>query len=114
MSDCLFCRIIGGEIPSSKVYEDELCFAFRDINPQARVHIILVPKKHVTDWTEGAESLGDEILSHLVRTVSVIAKQEGLSAGYRVISNCGKDACQSVGHWHIHIIGGEQLSEKMA
>ena len=114
MSDCLFCRIIEGDIPSTKVYEDNVCFAFRDINPQAKVHVILVPKEHVTGWSDAAEKLPDSVLAHMMRAAAKIAAAEGLSNGYRVISNCGADACQSVKHWHIHIIGGEPLSEKMA
>lgn len=113
MSDCLFCRIIAGEIPSAKVYEDELCYAFRDINPQAPTHVLLVPKAHVTDIADGA-SLPDETLAHLLRVIGKIAKQEGLDGGFRVISNCGPDACQSVPHLHFHILGGEKMSEKMA
>lgn len=113
MSDCLFCRIIAGEIPSAKVYEDELCYAFRDINPQAPTHVLLVPKAHVKDIADGA-SLPDETLAHLLRVIGKIARQEGLDGGFRVISNCGPDACQSVPHLHFHILGGEKMSEKMA
>ena len=114
MSDCLFCRIVSGEIPSTKVYEDETCFAFRDINPQAKVHVILVPREHVADWTEAAEKLSDVTLARMMRAAARIAADEGLKNGYRVISNCGSDACQSVKHWHIHILGGERLNDRMA
>ena len=114
MKDCLFCRIVAGEIPSTKVWEDEVCYAFRDINPQAKCHVVLVPKAHVTDICDGADKLDDAVLGHMIRTVRDIARQEGLGEGFRVISNCGKHGCQSVGHWHIHILGGDQLSEKMA
>ena len=114
MENCLFCKIIKGEIPSSVVYENEDVFAFRDINPQAKVHVILVPREHVADWTEAAEKLSDVTLARMMRAAARIAADEGLKNGYRVISNCGSDACQSVKHWHIHILGGEQLSEKMA
>ena len=114
MDDCLFCKIIRGEIPSTKVYEDDHCYAFRDINPQAPTHVVLVPKKHVHGLDEAA-CLTDSELSALVRAASAIAKAEGIeSSGYRLISNCGSDACQSVGHLHFHILGGRKMSESMA
>ena len=103
MENCLFCKIIAGDIPSAKVYEDEYCYAFRDINPQAPTHILVVPKKHVANIVEAA-GLPDEVL----------AQQEGLENGFRVISNCGPDACQSVPHLHFHILGGRQMADRMA
>ena len=114
MNDCLFCKIIEGSIPSAKVYEDDLCYAFRDINPQARVHVVLVPKAHVANVCEAADQLDEKTLAQLFRAVKAIAASEGLKDGFRVISNCGKHGCQSVGHFHIHILGGEQLADKMA
>ena len=113
MNDCLFCKIIAGDIPSSKVYEDECCYAFRDINPQAPTHILVVPKVHVANISEAA-SLPDETLAHLLRVIGKIAAQEGLENGFRVISNCGPDACQSVPHLHFHILGGRQMADRMA
>lgn len=113
MSDCLFCKIIAGEIPSAKVYEDDVCFAFRDIAPQAPTHVLVVPKTHVSDLSAAA-ALPDETLARLLRAIGQIARQEGLENGYRVITNCGPDACQSVKHLHFHILGGAQMSEKMA
>ena len=114
MSDCLFCRIISGDIPSTKVYEDEYCYAFRDINPQAPVHVVLVPRTHVHGLDQ-ADGLTDAELSALMRAASEIARQEGLEkTGYRLISNCGDDACQSVGHLHFHVLGGCKMSERMA
>ena len=114
MTDCLFCKIIRGEIPSTKVYEDEHCYAFRDINPQAPVHVVLVPKHHVHGLDE-ADGLSDTELAALVRAASAIARQEGLDkTGYRLISNCGDDACQSVGHLHFHVLGGRKMAEQMA
>ena len=113
MEDCLFCKIIRGEIPSTKVYEDEMCYAFRDINPQAKSHVILVPKKHVRDVREAGGAMSDAELSHMLRAVGTVAGLEGLDRGFRVVSNCGPDACQSVGHWHIHVLGGEQLKDRM-
>ena len=114
MNDCLFCKIIRGEIPSAKVYEDTLCYAFRDINPQAPTHVVLVPKTHVHGLDE-VDGLSNEELAALVRAASAIARQEGLAAsGYRLISNCGDDACQSVGHLHFHILGGRKMADQMA
>ena len=114
MNDCLFCKIAAGEIPSTKVYEDETTLAFRDINPQAPVHVVLVPKKHVGGLNE-TDALSDAELAALLRAAAKIAALEGIDrTGYRVISNCGKDACQSVRHLHFHILGGVQMAEKMA
>ena len=113
MSDCLFCKIIAGEIPSAKVYEDEYCFAFRDINPQAPTHILLVPKQHVSSIADAC-ALPAQTQCALFSAISKIAAQEGLENGFRVISNCGPDACQSVNHLHFHILGGRQMADKMA
>lgn len=113
MADCLFCKIIVGDIPSAKVYEDEYCYAFRDINPQAPVHVLVVPKAHVANVVEAAR-LGDDTLAALMRAIGKIAAQEGIENGFRLVSNCGKDACQSVHHLHFHILGGCQMTEKMA
>lgn len=114
MEDCLFCKIIEGVIPSSKVYEDEICYAFRDINPQAPTHVLLVPKKHITGMNE-IDQLDEKTIAALLNTAKKIAVQEGIAeSGYRVISNCGADACQSVQHMHIHILGGAPMSDKMA
>ena len=112
MNDCLFCKIIAGDIPSAKVYEDEYCYAFRDIAPQAPAHILVVSKEHVTDIADAA-SLSDAAIAAVIRAIGAIARQEKLDNGFRVITNCGKDACQSVSHWHLHILGGKQLSERM-
>ena len=113
MSDCLFCKIAAGEIPSSKVYEDDTVYAFRDINPQAKTHILVIPKKHIPSMNQVGEA-SDRELAACLRAVSRIALQEGLTNGYRVVSNCGPDACQSVPHLHFHILGGEQLADRMA
>ena len=110
--DCIFCKIINGEIPSSKVYEDEKVYSFRDINPQAPVHILVVPKEHI-ESTDEINSENSGIVAHIFEIVPIIAKQEGLSKGYRIVSNCGADACQSVKHLHFHIIGGKQLNDRM-
>ena len=113
MDNCLFCKIISGEIPSQKVYEDEYCFAFRDINPQMPTHVLAVSKTHVQNITEAAQ-LPDEALAGILRAIGKIAAQEKLENGYRVITNCGKDACQSVPHLHFHILGGAPMADKMA
>lgn len=113
MKDCLFCKIIAGEIPSTKVYENEYVYAFRDIQPQAPIHILVIPKKHLASLNAVSDA-SDTELAACLRAVSIIAAQEKLENGYRVISNCGSDACQSVQHLHFHILGGRQLSEQMA
>ena len=112
MNDCLFCKIIAGEIPSSKVYEDEKVFAFRDINPQALVHVLVVPKQHIDSANDiSAENL--DSVAACFRAIPAIAAAEGLSDGYRVINNCGKAAGQTVMHLHFHLIGGCELGEKI-
>ena len=113
MENCLFCKIINGEIPSSKVYEDEKCYAFKDINPQAPVHILVVPKAHIASVDEIVAS-NSEYVARIFEVIPEIAKAAGLTNGYRVVSNCGDDACQTVKHLHFHIIGGRQLAGEMA
>ena len=110
--DCLFCKIIAGEIPSKKVYEDETVFAFADIAPQAPVHVLIVPKEHMAsmDAVTGANSA---VVAHIFEVIPEIAKEQGITNGYRVISNCGEDACQSVKHLHFHLLGGRKMSERM-
>ena len=112
MENCLFCRILQGEIPSSKVYEDDYVFAFRDIQPQAPVHILVIPKRHIASMDQ-IDGSSDRELAACLRAVRSIASQEGLTNGYRVVSNCGPDACQSVRHLHFHILGGKQLADQM-
>ena len=110
--ECLFCKIIAGEIPSTKVYEDEKVYAFRDINPQAPVHVLVVPKHHLDSANEICEeNLGD--VSACFAAIPKIAEAEGLKEGYRVINNCGADAGQTVMHLHFHLIGGRTLGEKI-
>ncbi len=111
--DCLFCKIIAGEIPSSKVYEDEFAYAFKDINPQAPAHILIVPKAHIPS-VDGITAENSALVAKIFEAIPKIAAEAGLKNGYRVISNCGDDACQSVKHLHFHILGGRQLSEQMA
>lgn len=110
IDNCLFCRIIRGEIPSAKVYEDEYVFAFRDINPQAPVHILVVPKKHIAS----AQEISAENSLYVAKCFEAIAKiaaAEGLENGFRVVNNCGEDGGQTVMHLHFHLIGGVKLSE---
>ncbi len=113
MENCLFCRIIRGEIPSACVYETEKVFAFRDINPQAPTHVLVIPKKHVASM-DGIADMSDDDIAACLRAIPVIAGQENLKTGYRVVSNCGPDACQSVPHLHFHILGGRQMEDRMA
>ena len=110
--DCIFCAIIKGDIPSKKVYEDETCYAFADINPQAPVHVLVVPKLHVASVDEISAENSD-IVAHIFTKIPEIAKSQGLSNGYRVITNVGDDGCQSVKHLHFHILGGKKLAENM-
>ncbi len=111
--DCLFCAIIKGDIPSTKVYEDEKIYAFRDINPQAPCHVLVIPKEHIAS-VDGINETNSAVVAHIFECIPKIAKSESLTNGYRVVSNCGDDACQSVKHLHFHIIGGTQLADKMA
>lgn len=113
MSNCLFCRIIGGEIPSTKVYEDDSVYAFRDIAPQAPTHILVVPKCHI-DSCNGVTAENSAVVAHIFEVIPRIAAAEGLTGGYRVVSNCGPDAGQTVQHLHFHILGGRQLALEMA
>lgn len=110
--DCIFCKIIGLEIPSTKVYEDDKILAFRDITPQAPVHILVIPKEHIG----GVDELNAEnsaVVSHIFAKIAEIAKIEGLYKGYRVVTNVGEHGCQSVRHLHFHILGGKQLNGEM-
>lgn len=111
--DCLFCAIIKGEIPSKKVYEDDCCYAFLDINPQAPVHCLVVPKLHIAS-ADGINSDNSSSVSGIFEAIPKIAASLGLTNGYRIVSNVGEDGCQSVKHLHFHILGGEKLSENMA
>ena len=110
---CLFCKIVAGEIPSTKVYEDDLVLAFRDINPMAPTHILVIPKTHIPS-VGGITTENSHLVAHIFEVIPAIAKAEGLENGYRVVSNCGPDAGQSVQHLHFHILGGKQLTLEMA
>lgn len=113
MADCLFCEIVAGEIPSTKVYEDEKILAFRDIAPQAPTHILVIPKAHIGSVNE-VNAENSAVVAHIFSTIPQIAAEEGLTGGYRVVSNCGPDAGQTVHHLHFHILGGKELSLEMA
>lgn len=107
--DCLFCKIIAGEIPSKKIYEDEKVFAFYDIDPKAPVHFLVVPKKHISAPSEITEA--DElIVGHIYSVIANLAKELNLEKGYRVVANCGEVGGQTVGHLHFHVLAGRMLA----
>lgn len=113
MDNCIFCKIINGEIPSNKVYEDDEIFAFRDINPQAPVHILVIPKKHIKSLADLQEE-DVNLIGKINIKINEIAKTEGFAnQGYRVIVNCGEDAGQEVMHLHYHILAGKKLGTKI-
>jgi histidine triad (HIT) family protein len=111
--DCIFCKIIAGEIPCTKVYEDDKILAFRDIAPMAPVHVLVIPKKHIGSADE-INAQNSDYVTRVFEKIPEIAKTAGAENGYRVITNCGEDGCQSVKHLHFHILGGVKLPEKMA
>lgn len=112
MDDCIFCKIIKGEIPSTKVFEDDEILAFLDIAPNASIHILAIPKQHI----ESLDAITEEtapIIGKLAIAIKAIAHEQGLTKGYRVVSNVGEHGAQSVKHLHFHILGGEQLPAKL-
>lgn len=114
MNDCLFCKIIRGDIPSAKVYEDDLVYAFRDINPQAPTHVLVIPKQHIAS-VAAIDEAGDEVIAACLRACRKVAELEGVTeSGFRVVSNCGDDACQSVHHLHFHVLAGRKMTDTMA
>ena len=110
--DCLFCKIVDGEIPSNTLYEDELVKAFYDIKPCAPVHFLVIPKKHISSLND-VNSGNSAVISHVYEVIAQLAAQLKLDKGYRVISNCGKDAGQTVFHIHFHVIAGVDMGEKL-
>ena len=111
--DCLFCKIINGEIPSTKVYEDETVYAFKDINPMAPVHVLIIPKQHLSSIND-VTAENSAVISHIYGVAAQLAKELGISeSGYRVVSNCGADAGQTVFHLHFHLLGGKKLNVEM-
>ena len=114
MTDTIFAKIIRREIPATIVYEDEEVLGFKDIAPQAPVHVLVIPKKHVSGWYD-AQGESDETLAHLMRVAAQVAKSEGIvESGFRVVSNCGDDAQQTVKHLHLHVLGGKKMDGRMA
>ena len=113
MNDCIFCKIVAGVIPSTKVYEDETVLAFRDIAPMAPTHILVIPKEHIPD-AGSVTAENSAVVAHIFEVIPKIAEAEGLASGYRVVSNCGPDAGQTVFHLHFHILGGKTLALEMA
>ncbi len=110
--DCLFCKIVAGEIPSNKVYEDDMCLCFHDINPQAPVHVLCIPKAHIASC-DGINESNSKYAAHIFEVIPTVAAKLGLGDGYRVITNCGENGCQSVKHLHFHVLGGKKLPENM-
>jgi histidine triad (HIT) family protein len=114
MTDCVFCSIAEGKIPAKIVYEDVDVIAFYDVAPQAPIHVLVTPKAHVVSLNQ-ADSLSDHVLAKLLRVAAQLASELGLKErGYRVVSNCGVDACQSVPHLHIHLVGGRAMGAELA
>lgn len=114
MEDCVFCKIIKGEIPSTKVYEDDEILAFKDINPVTPIHILVIPKKHIESLNE-IEQEDQMLIGKIFTVIKKIAKEQGIAEnGYRVIANCGEDGGQEVKHLHFHILGGKKLGTKIA
>ena len=108
MSDCLFCKIVAGEIPSSKVYEDDVCYAFNDIDPQAPTHFLVIPKDHIRSVAEVTPE-NAAVVAHIFAVIAKVARDLGL-ASYRVVSNIGEQAGQSVHHLHFHVLGGRDMT----
>ncbi len=108
MKDCLFCKIIEGEIPSDKIYEDEKVIAFKDISPQAPIHFLVIPKEHIKSVNEIDESHKD-LLGHIIYVASKLAKENNLDQGYRIVNNCGKQGGQTVDHIHFHVLGKRNM-----
>lgn len=109
MENCLFCKIIKGEIPANKVYEDDEILAFKDINPRAPVHILVIPKKHIDSAKELKEE-DEALIGRIFSVINKIANEIGLENGYRIVNNCGEDGGQEVMHLHFHLLGGKKIS----
>ena len=112
MDNCVFCGIADGAIPSKKVYEDDLILAFYDLEPQAPVHVLVIPKQHISSANDVDES-NASVVAHIFAKIPEIAATLGLDNGYRIVTNCGEDGCQSVHHMHFHILGGKKLGGRM-
>lgn len=114
MDFCVFCEIVAGRIPSSKVYEDELVYAFNDINPLAPTHVLIIPKEHILASAADVTEENAAIIGHIFTVAAKLAKELGLENGFRLVTNSGDDACQSVHHLHFHLLGGKKMSENLA
>ena len=112
MNDCIFCKIISGEIPSNKVYEDEEVIVFHDISPMAPVHLLVIPKQHICG-ANGIDESNSKVVSHIFEVAARVAESFHLDAGYRIVTNVGDDAGQTVHHLHFHILGGKKLNTEM-
>lgn len=112
MENCIFCKIANGSIPSTKLYEDENMVIIKDLNPQAPVHLLLIPKEHYANIIEMSDNEA-QTLAKCVKKLSTLTNELGLENGFRLVSNKGEDGCQSVNHLHIHILGGKKLDDKM-
>ncbi len=109
MSDCIFCKIAAGEIPSNKVYEDDQCLAFYDLSPQAPVHFLVIPKTHIPS-AAAVDSSNSAVVGHIYEVIAKVAGQLGLDKGFRVVTNCGEEGGQTVGHLHFHVLAGRSLA----
>ncbi|WP_297427122.1 histidine triad nucleotide-binding protein [Clostridium sp.] len=113
MDDCIFCKIVKGEIPSKKVYEDDKVYAFYDINPEAPVHFLVIPKEHI----ESANALNDnnvDVVAHIFKVINKLVVELNINeTGYRIVNNCGEDGGQTVKHIHFHVVGGKKLQMKL-
>lgn len=107
--DCIFCKIAAGDIPSAKVYEDEICFAFKDLDPQAPFHVLVIPKAHIASADE-ITAENSSVIAHIFEIIPKIAAEAGLTEGYRIVNNCGEAAGQSVKHLHFHLMGGREFT----
>ena len=108
MTDCIFCKIAAGEIPSTKVYEDDTVLAFNDLEPQAPIHILIIPKQHITSCDDITAD-NSAVVAHIFEVAAKLAKQLGLTKGYRIVNNCGEEGGQTVKHLHFHFMGGRQF-----
>ena len=108
MSDCLFCKILAGEIPADKIYEDDKMLVFKDINPKADVHLLVIPRVHISSLNEVTDE-HDDVMAHMLKQLPKLAKEQGLKDGFRTIINTGKGGGQIVFHLHMHLLGGRNL-----
>lgn len=108
MDNCIFCKIMAGEIPTTKVYEDEFCFAFKDIEPLAPQHFLVIPKQHIASVAE-VDAAMEPVVGYIFGVIAKLSREMGFENGFRVVTNCGKDAGQTVNHLHFHVLAGKEL-----